>query len=81
MKMEQQENNGDVTFPYFNQLLLQTEDKPKVEIRSLSKNLVPTSKLECFTCEMAILTLMAMATSFLKIYICNQFLQFRIQPQ
>ena len=31
---------------YFNQLLLQTEDKLKMEIRSLSKMLVPTSKVK-----------------------------------
>ena len=72
-------NSGDVTFSYFNQLLLQTEHKLK--IRSLSKILVPTSKLEGFTSEMAILTLMDVATSFLKLYFSNQFDQFRIHPQ
>jgi len=52
-----------------------------MEIRSLSKMLVPTSKLEGFTCEMAILTLMDVATSFLKLYVSNLYLQFRFHPQ
>jgi len=74
-------NSGDVTFSYFNQLLLRTEHKLNMEIRSLSKILVLTSKLEGFTSEMAILTLMDVATSFLKLYFTNQFLPFRIYPQ
>jgi hypothetical protein len=74
-------NSGDVTFSYFNQPLLQTEHKLKMQLRSLSKMLAPTAKLEGCTSELAILTLMAVATSFLKLYIFNQFLQFKIHPQ
>jgi hypothetical protein len=74
-------NSGDVTFSYFSQLLFQTEQKLKMEVRCLSKILVPSSTLEGFTSEMAILTLMDVATSFPKLYFSKQFLDFRIYPQ
>jgi hypothetical protein len=62
-------NSGDVTLSYYNQLLLQTVKKLKMEIRTLSKMLVPTTKLEGFTSEMTILTLIAVAVFFPKLYI------------
>jgi hypothetical protein len=63
------DNTGDIKLSYFNQLLLQTVHKLKMEIRTLSKMLVPTTKLEGFTSEMTILTLIAVATLVLKLYI------------
>jgi hypothetical protein len=61
-------NSGDIILSYFNQLLLQTVHKLKMEIITLPKMLVPTTKLEGFTSEMTILTLIAVANLVLKLY-------------
>jgi hypothetical protein len=70
-------NGGDVTLSYFNQLLHQTVHKRKMEIRTLSKMLVPATKLEGFTSEVTILTLIAVAALVLILHIVfYQFFQF-----
>jgi hypothetical protein len=62
-------NSGDITLSYFNQLLLQTVHKLKMEIRTLSKMLVPATKLEGFTSEVTVLTHIAVAALALKLHI------------